>query len=97
MDVTRPMKFRFLRDDLAGIDLSTELGADGVGFTYNIVPEVGDVVLKINDKDIEKGADLTRTVSEIKPGTRVRLLVWHKGVTRELNVPVVEIDSPRKS
>ena len=59
--------------------------------------EVGDVILKINDKDIEKGADLTRTVSEVKPGTKVRLLVWHKGVTRELNVPVVEIDTPRKS
>jgi hypothetical protein len=49
MDITRPMKFRFLRDDLAGIDLSTELGADGVGFTYNIVPEVGDVILWNND------------------------------------------------
>jgi signal peptidase I len=49
MDITRTMKFRFLRDDLAGIDLSTELGADGKGFTYNIVPEVGDVILWNND------------------------------------------------
>ena len=39
MDFIRDMKFRFLRDDLAGIDLSTELPADGKGFTYNIVPE----------------------------------------------------------
>jgi hypothetical protein len=49
MDITRNMKFRFLRDDLAGIDLSTELPADGRGFTYNIVPEVGDVLLWNND------------------------------------------------
>jgi hypothetical protein len=49
MDVTRPMKFRFLRDDLAGIDLSTELPADGTGFAYNIVPEVGDVIMWNND------------------------------------------------
>jgi hypothetical protein len=49
MDVTRPMKFRFLRDDLAGIDLSTELPVDGKGFNYNIVPEVGDVLLWNND------------------------------------------------
>ena len=59
--------------------------------------EVGDVILKINEKDIEKGVDLTRTVSEIKPGTKVKLLVWHKGNTKEVNVPVVEIDPPRKS
>ena len=59
--------------------------------------EVGDVILKINEKDIEKGGDLTRTVSEVKPGTKVKLIIWHKGVTRELNVPVVEIDTPRKS
>ena len=49
MDVTRNMKFRFLRDDLVGTDLSTELPADGLGFTYNIVPEVGDVLMWNND------------------------------------------------
>jgi len=49
MDITRTIKCRFLRDDLAGLDLSTELGADGRGFNYNIYPEVGDVVLWNND------------------------------------------------
>jgi hypothetical protein len=49
MDITRNMKFRFLRDDLAGIDLSNELNNDGRGFTYNIVPEAGDVILWNND------------------------------------------------
>jgi hypothetical protein len=49
MDNTRTITCRFLRDDLAGIDLSTELGEDGKGFTYNIVPEVGDVILWNND------------------------------------------------
>jgi hypothetical protein len=49
MDITRTIKCRFLRDDLAGIDLSTELGEDGRGFNYNIYPEVGDVVLWNND------------------------------------------------
>jgi hypothetical protein len=49
MDITRNMKFRFLRDDLAGIDLSTELSPDGKGFNYNIYPEVGDVILWNND------------------------------------------------
>ena len=49
MDITRTMKFRFLRDDLAGIDLSTDQPADGTGFSHNIVPEVGDVILWNND------------------------------------------------
>ena len=49
LDTARTIKCRFLRDDLAGIDLSTELPADGTGFAYNIVPEIGDVVLWNND------------------------------------------------
>ena len=59
--------------------------------------EVGDVILKVNDKDIEKGVELTKAVSEIKPGTKVKLQVWHKGAVRDVNVPVVEIEMPRKS
>jgi len=45
IDINRDVKFRFLRDDLAGLSLSTELNQDGKGFAYNIVPEIGDVIL----------------------------------------------------
>ena len=48
-DVKQDLVVRFLRDDLAGIELSTELPDDGKGFTYGIVPEVGDVMLWNND------------------------------------------------
>jgi hypothetical protein len=48
-DVVRNLKFRFLRDDLAGNALSTELNNDGKGFNYNILPEVGDIILWNND------------------------------------------------
>lgn len=48
-DVVRDVKFRFLRDDLAGNSLSTELNTDAKGFTYNIVPEVGDILLWNNN------------------------------------------------
>lgn len=44
-DFNKLVKFRFLKDDLAGRSLSTELGPDGRGFTYNIVPEIGDIIL----------------------------------------------------
>ena len=49
MDFMRKIKCRFLRDDLAGIDMSTELSGDKGGITYNIFPEVGDVVIWNND------------------------------------------------
>jgi hypothetical protein len=48
-DVNRTIKCRFLRDDLTGLDLSTEVGKDGRGFTYNVYPEIGDIVLWNND------------------------------------------------
>lgn len=48
-DVNRNIEFRFLRDDLAGNFLSNELNNDGKGFSYNIVPEVGDVLLWDDD------------------------------------------------
>ena len=57
--------------------------------------EVGDVITKINEKEIERGVDLTRSISEIRPGTRARLQVWRKGSNREVNVMVVEIEPPR--
>jgi serine protease Do len=57
--------------------------------------EVGDVITKINEKEIERGVDLTRAISEIRPGTRARLQVWRKGSNREVNVMVVEIEPPR--
>jgi len=48
-DVTNDITFRFLRDDLAGLILSTEQSSDIKGFTYNIFPEVGDIILWNND------------------------------------------------
>ena len=48
-DVSQDITVRFLRDDLAGVKLSTELSGGGQGFTYGIVPEVGDVLLWNDD------------------------------------------------
>jgi serine protease Do len=58
--------------------------------------EVGDVLVKINDREIERSIDLTRTISDIKPGNRVKIQVWRKGSIREINVMVVEVDVPRR-
>jgi len=58
--------------------------------------EVGDVLVKINDREIERSNDLTRTISDIKPGNRVKIQVWRKGSIREINVMVVEVEVPRR-
>jgi serine protease Do len=59
--------------------------------------DVGDVIFKINDREIERSLDLTRTISDVKPGNRVKLQIWRKGSIREINVMVVEVDTPRRS
>jgi hypothetical protein len=48
-DISQDITVKFLRDDLAGIELSTELPEGGKGFSYGIVPEVGDIILWNND------------------------------------------------
>lgn len=44
-DVDQDLTVRFLRDDLAGYQLSMELPNGGRGINYGIFPEVGDVLL----------------------------------------------------
>lgn len=39
IDIDRKIVVRFLRDDLAGLDITTN------GFNYNIVPAIGDIIL----------------------------------------------------
>lgn len=65
-DFDRKITCKFLRDDLAGIDLSTELGPDGRGFAHGVYPEIGDIVLfqgqyfevdNVNDNQLIVGKD----------------------------------------
>jgi hypothetical protein len=65
-DLKRSIKCRFLRDDLAGLDLSIDQPADGIGFSHNIYPEIGDIVLfqgqyfevdNVNDNQLIVGKD----------------------------------------
>lgn len=44
-DVTQNVNFRFLHDDLAGSSLSTENNNSQLIQGYNIIPEIGDVIL----------------------------------------------------
>jgi serine protease Do len=52
--------------------------------------EVGDVILKIDNRPIEGSADLSRTIRAVRPGTKVTLSVWRGGKPRDLAVTVGE-------
>ena len=53
--------------------------------------EVGDVILKFDGKAVADSSDLPRMVGSTKPGSKVVVQLWRKGVSRELSVTVGEI------
>ncbi len=50
--------------------------------------EPGDVILKMNGKEISRSADLPPMVSSLKPGTKVTLEVWRNGATKDLTATI---------
>ncbi len=59
--------------------------------------EPGDVILRFDNKPIDRESDLPRIVGGTKPGARVPLVVWRKGKQVELQVTVAEMapDQPQ--
>lgn len=57
--------------------------------------EPGDIVLKFDDKAIEKSADLPRAVANTKPGTRASMSVFRRGKTTTVAIVVGELDADR--
>ncbi|MBE2258596.1 MAG: DegQ family serine endoprotease [Rhodobacteraceae bacterium] len=53
--------------------------------------EPGDVILKLNDREITRSSELPPLVAAIKPGTRISVQIWRKGATREIALAVGEI------
>ena len=55
--------------------------------------EAGDVILKFDGKSVAQSADLQRLVGATKPGSRVAVQLWRKGVSREVTIAVGEMGS----
>ena len=53
--------------------------------------EPGDVIVKLDGKEIADSAQLPGRVAEIKPGTTAKLEVVRKGTTKQLEVTVGEL------
>ena len=48
--------------------------------------EPGDIILKLNGKEIASSNELPPQIADLKPGTSAKLEVWRKGGTREMTV-----------
>lgn len=57
--------------------------------------EPGDVILKLNGKEISRSAELPPLVTDIAPGAQARLEIWHKGKSKEVSVSVGEMKTAR--
>jgi len=57
--------------------------------------EAGDVILKIDGKEVARSIDLSSRVADLKPGARAKLEVWRKGAPRDITVTVGEMKDPK--
>ena len=53
--------------------------------------EPGDVILRIDGRVVEGSADLSRTIRQLKPGTRINLGVVRGGKARDIAITVAEL------
>jgi serine protease Do len=53
--------------------------------------EAGDIIVKVDGRDVKTSAELPRIITVVRPGTKVTLTVWRKGAAREIAVTVAEI------
>ena len=59
--------------------------------------EVGDVIQKIDGRNVEGSADLSRSIRSIRPGQKVTLTVWRDGKARDLPVTIAEFKDPEEA
>lgn len=56
--------------------------------------QVGDVIRRFNDTDINETGDLPPLVGAMQPGQKVRLGVWREGRERSIEVTLGQVDTP---
>jgi serine protease Do len=53
--------------------------------------EAGDIIVKVDGREVKTSAELPRIITVVRPGTKVTLTVWRKGASRDIAVTVAEI------
>ena len=53
--------------------------------------EAGDIILKVDGRDVPNSSTLPRIITQVRPGTKVTLGVWRNGASRDIAVTVAEM------
>jgi serine protease Do len=53
--------------------------------------EAGDIIVKVDGREVHSSSELPRIVTMIKPGTKITLTVWRKGAQKDIGVTVAEM------
>ncbi len=53
--------------------------------------EVGDIIIKVDGKDVRSQSELPRIISAVRPGTKINVTVWRKGAQKDLAITVAEM------
>jgi serine protease Do len=53
--------------------------------------EPGDIILKVDGREVTNSNSLPRIITQIRPGTKVTLTVWRAGAQRDVAVTVAEM------
>ena len=59
--------------------------------------ETGDIILKVDNRDVHSSTELPRIITAIRPGTKINLTVWRKGASKDIPVVVAEIKEDQGS
>lgn len=89
-DLTKELAESFDIDQREGI-LVAQVMADSPAEKAGI--EQGDVILKLNDKTVDKVADFRNQISLTQPGTDVTLLVLRDGKKKKIKVTIGAMES----
>jgi serine protease Do len=53
--------------------------------------EIGDIIIKVDGRDVKSSNELPRIISIVRPGTKINLTVWRKGAQKDFAVTVAEM------
>jgi len=55
--------------------------------------EAGDILVKVDGRQVEKSVDLQRMIGSIKPGTKATLQIFRRGSYKDVSLTVAELEA----